>query len=237
MLTCYQRTTSGTASADCEWSVYYDHARDGIGLYSARHQCNLATTFRSIPCSELTQSNDTVLRVLDLKLEASCTIDASRSSSTLFLIETTAARELHKAQKKTRPNTDTSKILRQAVEYFLARRRLAHFRRFHGHLQQDSVGTNIYELEGTSRSLEFSKPDIVMCSLYLALVILAGFARRQLANRTHRSLQSGLWRDLRLGGAFVLCHFFGYYVIGIRMLYSSRVAGLISSYCLAGNWF
>src|SRR5437016_5646808 len=75
-------------SPHCEWTAYYDpRTDDGISFYNDENQCSLATTFRSVPDSKLSLSNDTASRVLGLKLEASCTTQASPASSKLFLVE------------------------------------------------------------------------------------------------------------------------------------------------------
>lgn len=50
------------------------------------------------------------------------------------------------------------------------------------------VSTEVYEIVGTARSLDLSKPDIFMCSLYLFVGILTRLAKRQLPSNANRSL-------------------------------------------------
>ncbi|KAH7182080.1 hypothetical protein DER46DRAFT_568658 [Fusarium sp. MPI-SDFR-AT-0072] len=101
-------------------SIGHDLTRIQIGTSSDTASGN-STMYRSIPSSEATQSNDTVIRVLDLKLEASCTINASGSSSRLFLIENTAGTTLPKAPKGGKPIIDTGGVFRGGMEYWMAR--------------------------------------------------------------------------------------------------------------------
>lgn len=206
----------------------------GIALYSHEHKCSLATTFRSLPELDARQTNDTVLRILNLKLEASCTTSASKASSRLFLIESTARTKLpvikEGALQKRSSEMAGVGYFRRAVDYIAARRRLGYFRTHHGHLQE--VGTSIRDIEGDTRFLDLSKPDLLACSLYLSMWVLDALVHQRLPVETASS-PLRLRARSQLGGMFVLSHICAYYVLGRKMLYSSRAAGLVSLYSLA----
>jgi hypothetical protein len=210
-------------------------ADDGISFYSQEHQCNLATTFRSLPDPNFIQSNDTVLRILNLKLEASCTTSASKTSSRLFLIESTARNKLSENPKgllKERKSTSAGvDYFRSALEYLEARRRLDRFRRYYSHLQEDEIGTGINDIEGETRPLELWRPDILMCSLYLSIWVLEVLAQRRFPDKA-KPVRDDLPAHSQLGGFFVFCHLCAYYILGTKMLHSSRTAGLVSLYSL-----
>jgi hypothetical protein len=142
-----------------------------ISFYRNEHQC-MGTTFRSLPAPNPSQSNDTVLRILNLKLEASCTISASKVSSRLFIVESTARNKslgIAKGPLKERKSTIADiGYFRRAIDHLEARRRLGRFRRYHSYLQEE-VGTAINDVEGETQQLDLLKPDILICSLYLSV--------------------------------------------------------------------
>lgn len=188
----------------------------------------MGTTFRSLPDPNPSQSNDTVLRILNLKLEASCTISASKASSRLFLVESTARNKspgIAKGALKERKSTvaDVGHFQR-ATDYLEARRRLGRFRRYHSHLQEE-VGTAINDIEGETRPLDLLKPGTLMCSLYLLVWVLDVLAYRRLPDKAAKSLWDGLPARSQLGVFFVFCHLCAYYILGTKMLHSSRAAG------------
>jgi hypothetical protein len=237
MLKYRQRTNPNPTSLHCDWTAYYDPMEDdGISFYSHEHQCNLATTFRSLPDINPIQSNDTVLRILNLKLEASCTTSASKASSRLFLIESTALNEspeIAKGALKERKSTITDVgYFWRAMDYLEARRRLGRFRRYHSHLQEEEVGTAINDIEGETRPLDLFKPDILMCGLYLSICVLDVLAHRRFPDKAAKSFWDGSLARSQLGGVFVFCHLCAYYILGTKMLHSSRAAGLVSLYSL-----
>ena len=219
-------------SQHCDWAVYYNlMTDDGISLYNPKNQCNLATTFRSIPGPEIRSSNDTVLHVLDLKIEASCTISASEVSSRLFLIESMASEDLPRAANgalKERKSTIANVgFVWRAVEMLDARRRLGRFRRNHSHLQEEEIGLDINEIEGKARPFDLSRSEIIMCSLYLLVWMIGTLARQRFPDKAVPSLGG-----FEPGGLFVICHICCYYLLGMKMLHSSRTAGMVSMYCL-----
>lgn len=241
MLTYHLRTVTNTGSASCDWTVYYDADQGSVTFYNPTLECDLASTFRSLPHSEHTQSNDTVLRVLGLRLEASCTVGASELSSRLYAVDSSTRHQSHKALQnglgERQPSINNVGAFRRAIEYHLARRRLTRFRNYHSQLQEEAIGTEINEVQGISRPFDLSRPEIAICSFYLVAVVLARVTKRKLADEATGSRQNGTRGFCQLGGVFVSCHVLGYYGIGIRMLHSSRVAGLISLYCLADCLF
>lgn len=198
----------------------------------------MATTFRSVPDPTIRESNDTVLRVLNLKLEASCTTSASTGSSRLFLVESTTRDELLGGAKRiskweTSTTSDIS-YFRRAVDNFEARRRLSRFRRYHSYLQEeDEVGTTLKDIEGQSRSLDLAKPDVLVCTLYLSVWLFNLLAHQRLSDKATKSLRDGLLERSQHGSLFVFSHLCTYYLFGFKTLYSSRVAGLVSLYSLA----
>lgn len=54
-----------------------------VAIGNEKHQCSLTTTIRSLPEPNNNRSNDTMLHVLNLKLEENCTRGASDSCSQL----------------------------------------------------------------------------------------------------------------------------------------------------------
>lgn len=206
----------------------------GVILYSHEHQCSLATTFRSLP-DPYGPSNDTVLRTLNLKLEASCTVSASQTSSRLFVVESIAydrAPSIAKEPSKAREPTFTNMgYFWRAMDYLKARRRLSRFRRYYSHLQ-DELETVRDAIEGETPLLDLRKPDVLMCSLYLLLWMIDMLAHRRFPGKAGRTFWDGLPAHSQLGGFFVLCHLYTYYLLGWKMLHSSRAAGLVSCYSL-----
>jgi len=226
------RTNAVPKSPRCDWTAYYDPMEDnGIAFYSHEYQCSLATTFRSLHDPATSQSNGTVLRILNLKLEASCTMSASEASSRLFLIETTASNEVPAMAKGAMQagNADIVSLgyVRRAVDYLAARHRLGRFKKHHGHLQEDGVS----DVEGETQPMGLSRPELLACSLYLSswvsdVLFLLRFtigATKPLCKLRVRS---------RFGLVFVLFHLCAYYVLRTKTLYSSRAAGLLSTYNL-----
>ncbi|KAF4943411.1 hypothetical protein FGADI_13438 [Fusarium gaditjirri] len=188
-------TVSNTGSASCDWTVYYDAIQGSVNFYNPSLKCDLASTFRSLPHSEPARGNDTVLRLLDLRLEASCTVGASESSSRLYTIESFARHQSQKAVQKG-PDENQQTVVnvgafRRAIEYHLARRRLASFRNHHSQLQEEAIGTGINEVQGMSRPFDLSKPDIVICGFYVVAVILARVTKRKLSDEANGSLRNG----------------------------------------------
>jgi len=59
----------------------------GFSLYHPKHDCHIATTFRTFPDYDGERGNDTVARILNLQLEAACTTQAKDTASRLFIIE------------------------------------------------------------------------------------------------------------------------------------------------------
>ncbi|KAK5744043.1 hypothetical protein LTR17_002381 [Elasticomyces elasticus] len=176
------RTLPTPVSPSCAWTVHYDADRDnGIAFYSAEHSCTLATTFRSAPSTR--RSNDTLSQALKLDLEASCTQNANRASSRIYLIDampsgpstpsTPTARSL--PVTKDLPARLYSCLLR-AVQYFQARSQLAKFRRNHAGLQD--TGPPSLLTEGRSSKLDFTSIEHLVIALFLssfaALVSLHG---------------------------------------------------------------
>jgi hypothetical protein len=87
-----QRTCSDPPSPYGDWTVYHNPlgGDDGISFYNHEHRCSAMTTFRSLPDPNPRQHNDTVLDVLHLKVEGSCTVTASEASSRFLRIDDTA---------------------------------------------------------------------------------------------------------------------------------------------------
>ena len=233
-LTCHRRTQSNPASPHCHWVVYDDDAKDeGIAFFSPEHQCSLATTFRSLPGPDLSRSNDTVLRILNLKLEASCTTSASAASSRLFLIESASQTELPPILGETsykKPSGIAAfGCFWRGLHYFQARRRLASFRRHYGHLQDGRTVAS--DVEGETCSLDPSKPDVLACCLYLLAWTFDALVRQRLPVEAAQSFLRLRVRS-ELGGIFILSLILIHYVMGKKMLYSSRAAGLVTFYSL-----
>jgi hypothetical protein len=234
MLRCRRRTNPSPESPRCDWTAYYDPMEDnGISFYSQKYQCSLATTFRSLPEPDSSQRNDTVLRILNLKLEASCTTSANEASSRLFLVDSTTATIIpavaNGALQGRKFDIINSGYFWRTVDYLAARHRLGHFRRYHSHLQE--FETTISDIEGDTRSLDLSKPDILTCSLYLSVWLINSLVQRRLLGEAKKSLR-GLPACSQLRGFFVLFHLCSYYMMGLKMMYSSRAVGIISLYSL-----
>jgi hypothetical protein len=118
------------------------------------------------------------------------------------------------------------------MHYLEARRRLHRFRRYHSHLQEEGVGTTIKDIEGDSRHFDLLKPDLLVCSLYLSVWLLDLLAQQRLPDKAAKSLRGGLQARSQLGGLYVFCHLCAYYMLGFKMLHSSRAAGLLSFHSL-----
>lgn len=238
MLTYRQRTHADPTSPHCDWTVYYNPIGDGgISFYNQEHQCSVSTTFRSLPDPNPRQNNDTVLDVLRLKVEASCTVSASEASSRLFLIDSTARVKSSGIAKRGTPKDKTAIVasfgfFRRAMDHLEARRRLSYFRRYHGHLQEEAVGTLINDIEGEARLLDIFKPDILICSLYISVWLLETLSRRRLLSKAAQPFQAELPARAQLGVFFILCHLCTYYMLKRKLFYSSRVAGLVGLYSL-----
>ncbi|CZR69155.1 uncharacterized protein PAC_19055 [Phialocephala subalpina] len=225
-------TNPNPASPHCDWTTYYDPMEDdGITFYNHEHQCSLGSTFRSVPDPEHIQSNDTMLRILNLKLEASCTASASEASSRLFLVESTSRVETPGSAKgpSNQGQSLTNGWFRRAVHYLQARRRLDRVRKYHGHLQ-DEVGTAINDIGGKTRPLDLWKPDILMCILYLLVWVTGVLHHRRFRGNAANLFGNDLPAHSQLGSVFVMCHIIAYYILGVKMLHSSRAAGLVSLY-------
>jgi hypothetical protein len=200
-----------------------------MDFYSHEHQCSLATTFHSVPDPIFSQSNDTVLRTINLKLEASCTKSASKASSRLFLVDSTAAKG---ALKERRVATADVSYFRRAIHHLEARRSLGRFRRYYNHLQEEEAGTTTNDLAGESRSLDLSKLDILVCSLNVVVWLLNLLAHQRLPDKAADSLWTGFSGCCQHKSLFVFFHLCAYYVLGTKMLHSSRAAGLVGLYSL-----
>jgi hypothetical protein len=204
----------------------------GLTFFSPEHQCSLATTFRSLPESDLGRNDDTVLRTMNLKLEASCTASASAASSRLHLIEVASHPRPPIRSEETLYEIDLGiaavRCFWQGVHHFQARSRLSNLRHYYSHLQGD--GTHPSGIEGQTQSLDLSKPEILACCSYLLIWIMHGLHRQRRPSQANPSERS----RSQLGAIFVLSHVVAHYVIGKKMQHSSRVAGLVSLYGLAG---
>jgi hypothetical protein len=222
MLRYRQRTNPNPTSPHCDWTAYSDPTEDdGISFYSHKHQCSVSTTFHSLPNPNPSQSDDTVLRILNLKLEASCTTSASKASSRLFLVENTARNKspgIAKGALKEGKSTITDVgYFWRAMDYLEARCRLGRFQRYHSHLQEE-VGTAIKDIEGETRPLDLLKPGVLMCSLYLSVWVLDVMAHRRLPDKAAKLFRDGLPARSQLGGFFVFCHLCAYYILGAKIL-------------------
>ncbi|CZR50144.1 uncharacterized protein PAC_00016 [Phialocephala subalpina] len=130
-----KRTIPNLTSPHCDWTAYFDPMEnDGISFYSHEHACSLGTTFRSVPDPTSSQSNDTVLGILNLKLEASCTASAGQAGSRMFLVDSTIARKNkssgipNRAPEESKfPTITYIGYFRRAMHYLDARRRLGRF--------------------------------------------------------------------------------------------------------------
>lgn len=60
---------------------------DGCRLWHPKHNCYLASTFRTFPDYNGVRGNDTITNTINLELEASCTVGANELSSRIYLIE------------------------------------------------------------------------------------------------------------------------------------------------------
>ncbi|KAH7409726.1 hypothetical protein BKA64DRAFT_405695 [Cadophora sp. MPI-SDFR-AT-0126] len=234
------RTRVGTnpnpMSPHCEWTAYYNPSPDdGISFYNEENQCTLATTFRSVPDSKLSLGNDTALRVLGLKLEASCTTQASQTSSKLSIVESPTLGQAPKSKASganREPTIASVSYWRRGLHYFEARNRLGRFRKYHSHLQEEALGTLIDAIEGETRSLDPAKPDVAICILYLAVWVLNVMACRRFPDATAKAFRTAVPKHFQFRGLFVGCHILSHYMFGIKMLHSSRAAGIVSLYCL-----
>ncbi|KAK0112619.1 hypothetical protein ONS95_014362 [Cadophora gregata] len=218
-------------SPHCEWTAYFDsRSDDGIRLYNDESKCGLATTFRSVPDSKLSLGNDTALRVMDLKLEASCNTQASPASSKMFLIESSTLGQGRKSKVSLADKESAIAAVsywRRGMHYFEARSRLARFRQYHSHLQEEALGTSINALEGETPSLDLSKPEVAICVLYITVWMMRLLVRQRYPDAAAKENWSNA-----LGGLFVFSHIVSYYIFGMKILHSSRVAGMVSLYCL-----
>jgi hypothetical protein len=220
-----KRTLPKPTSPHCDWTAYYDLIEDdSISFYSHENVHSLGTTFRSVPDPNPSQSNNTVLRILNLKIKA---------SSRLFLVKSPTARN-HKSpgiangtlRERKSPSITNIGYFRGAMQYLDARRRLGRFRKYHSHLQEEETGRVVIDLGEKKRPLDFWKPDILICNLYL---IVWG-ARWTCPPATSR--QAARTLSMMGGGFFLLCHLFSYYILETKTLHSSRAAGLVRLYSL-----
>jgi hypothetical protein len=176
-----------------------------------------------------------VLRILNIKLEASCTTSANEASSRLFLVETTFQHKSFGNGKEAlnkRPTAVDIGYFSRAMDYFQARRSLGHFRRYHSHLQEEEIGAVITEIEGDTRPLDILKLDVFACSVYVLIWLLGVLVRQRFPEKAAKWLPDGLPAHSHLRGLFVFCHGVAYYLLGTKMLHSSRAAGMISLYSL-----
>ncbi|OJJ69779.1 hypothetical protein ASPBRDRAFT_678148 [Aspergillus brasiliensis CBS 101740] len=134
------------ASALSEWQILYDTHHDrGVRLWNKAANCYLATSYRTYPNMHARDSNDTVLEVLHLELEACCTYPPSRAASTFYVVDGVS--------KPSRPSTwlppSTGRLalyetrLRAhgafTIDLIRAMWNLFSFRRRHAHLQDMSL--------------------------------------------------------------------------------------------------
>jgi hypothetical protein len=126
-----------------------------------------------------------------------------------------------------------AEYLRNARSYILARHRLRSFRKQHGYRQQEGLGLVAHQVEGQTRALELLRVEILVSVLYLVITALDSLTRRRQLNRTAGWLRGDLPEPSYTASMFILCHMSFYHILGVEMLYSSRVAGIVSLHSLA----
>lgn len=140
-------------------------------------------------------------------------------------------------QREDSPKDKTATVanvgfFRRAMKHLEARRRLSRFRRYRSHLQEETVGALVNHIEGEARLLHLLKPDMLICSLYLSVWLLDTLARRRLLSKAAQPFQAELPARPQPGNSFIICHLCAYYVLDTKMLYSSRIAGLVGLFSL-----
>lgn len=107
--------------------------------------------------------------------------------------------------------------------------RLEQFRALHGHLQPELMPL-INGLGGSVMRFDIWQPDLLFSALYTLVWMLDGLTckrnrRRAIQNRTRVRLQLAVYS--------VPSHLFSYHVLRMKMIHSSRVAGMVSLLGLA----
>jgi hypothetical protein len=159
-------------------------------------------------------------------------------SSRLFLVETMALVEQDKdlpsrSMASNGPFVIFAEYLRNARSYILARHGLRSFRKQHGYRQEEGLGPVAHQVEGQTRALELSRVEILVSVLYLVITALDSLTRRRQLNRTAGWLRGDLPEPSYTASVFILCHVSFYYILGVEMPHSSRVAGIVSLHSLA----
>lgn len=127
----------------------------GFSLYSPKHNCYLATSFRGFPQNYGPRTNDTVRKELDLELEATCTSSVSRAASRLWIVDGKAKRPPYGYDAPLVPLWLSAGLKRLAqkfnrgFEITLAVYRLYKFRSNHSSLHH---ATPLFEVARTSAS-------------------------------------------------------------------------------------
>ncbi|KAE8315359.1 hypothetical protein BDV41DRAFT_531755 [Aspergillus transmontanensis] len=134
------------ASAPSKWQIVYDtHQDNGFRLWNKAANCYLATNYRTHPNMHGRKSNDTIVEVLHLELEACCTYLPSPAASTFYAVDGVS--------KASEPFTwsppSTGRLARyegwlrahssHAIDLIRAMRGLSSFRRRHARLQDMSL--------------------------------------------------------------------------------------------------
>jgi hypothetical protein len=228
------RTLPTPHSLSCAWTIYYDANRDdGVTFHNVKHSCSLATTFRSLPSPRRT--NDTLSRVMNLELEASCTSDASSASSRVYMIDAmpsnprpSAPPDAGRTPVPQRIQACLQLLLLRSMQHLQARRQLSKFRHYHAVLQDSGLPPLLTE----GRRVYF---DILEMSGLVMALFLGSLGTGIVL--WHRGFGTTRWTGCsryRVGvaGAFVLTHVTAYYFLGCQMLHSSRAAVLLSCFGL-----
>jgi hypothetical protein len=102
-----------------------------------------------------------------------------------------------------------------------------------GYRQEEGLGRVAYQVEGQTRALELSRVEILVSVLYLVITALDSLTRRRQLNRTAAWVSCDLPEPSYTASIFILCHVSFYYILGVEMPHSSRVAGIVSFHSLA----